>query len=231
LSFPLRNPTTLQDYFTPKDGVVQPFSGPIITADNGTYIVDGHHRWSAAYLIKPDFKIAAQDLGYVPTPQTALKQTQFGIVATTGVLKQSKAGKPNVFTVERTEFDEFVQKTIDAGDPKLQQTDPEEWAQQIAKVYSTFQLNLKYPEGLDRDLGRAHRSEQLTKYIQPYLWKNVELMRANNPFINDATTREVMPQVDGGTAGQNTVLNNLSGAANNGNSGVIFSFPIISYLG
>lgn len=197
---------------------------PVVTSDNGTYIVDGHHRWSAIYLINPTAQIVAQDLGYVPDPQIGLKQTQFGIIADTKWLKESEAGSPNVYSVTRQKFDEDVAKYINDGDSRIQ--DPVERAQTIADVYSTFQRNLKYPAGLDP-------KDQLP-YIQNYLWGNVLLMREKNPFIANATTRKVMPQMPDDTAdAQDRVMNNLAGVTNveTGNSGVIFTFPVISYLG
>ena len=77
--FPPGSGQSLQTYFA--GGTIQPFGNPIVTADNGTYIVDGHHRWSAIVLINPNTQVAALDLGYVPNPQTALKQAQIGVGA------------------------------------------------------------------------------------------------------------------------------------------------------
>lgn len=197
--------------------MVTPGAGPALTADNGTYIVDGHHRWSAIYLINPDAQIQAQDLGYVPDPKVALKQTQFGIAATTGQLEESAAGQPNVYDVTRELFDTKIVEYI-AGGPT-----PD-------VVIATFGENL--PEYKDSpEAWAALTDPEKIEKIQDFIWKNVELMRTNNPFIDGATSRRVMPQIPRGK--QDDVLNNLAGVTNKetGNSGVSFSFPIISYLG
>lgn len=60
LKFPLQDPDQLATYFA--GGVIQPFGNPIVTANDGTYIVDGHHRWSAIVLINPYTQVTALDL-------------------------------------------------------------------------------------------------------------------------------------------------------------------------
>lgn len=204
LNFPLQDSALLQKIFD--GGTITPFTGPVISANDGTYIVDGHHRWSQIYLINPTAQVVAKDLGYVPTPKTALRESQLGIVATTGDLKESAAGTPNVYDVTRLKFDEFVETTIYAP------TAPDP-----AAVIATFGLNISTPE-VWATLSDAAKMVE----IQNFLWVNVELMRKLNPYIPFATSRVVMPQY---TKDPDLVLNNLTGGS------VSFSFPTISYLG
>lgn len=168
----LQDPASIATFFD--GGVITPFGdAPVITAGDGTYIVDGHHRWSAIYLINPYAGVITVDAGYVPTPQTALKETQIGIVAQLGYLKVSPGGGINVYTVGRDVFDERVTEWITTG------------AQKDA-VLAVFRDNLGIPD-------TATEAEQLTA-IENYIWTNVERMRALNPYVPGATNREVMPQ-------------------------------------
>lgn len=168
----LQDPVSIETFFA--GGVITPFGGtPVITADNGTYIVDGHHRWSAIYLINPYTRVTTVDAGYVPNPQVALKETQIGIVAELGYLKVSPGGGLNVYSVDRDVFDAQVAEWITTGAEK-------------DAVLAVFRENLGIP---DTDT----EAEQLTA-IENYLWTNVERMRAMNPYVPGATNREVMPQ-------------------------------------
>ncbi len=195
----LQDPVALAADFA--GGVVTPGGGmPVLTADNGTYIVDGHHRWSVIYLVNPSAQVTITDIGYVPNPQTALKEAQIGVVAQLGYLKVSAGGGINVYTVDRSVFDASTATWINEGAQK-------------AEVLAVFRKNLGIPD-------TATEAEQITA-IQNYLWTNVQRMRALNAPIPDATSREVMPQVDP----IQPILAYLG-------SGLLsYSFPVISYLG
>lgn len=172
LKFPLQDPDSLQTYFA--GGTIQPFGNPIVTADNGTYIVDGHHRWSAIVLINPNTQVASLDLGYVPDPQTALKQAQIGVAGAKGFLAVAPGGGINLYTTDEQTFDVAVRGYIETG----AKTD------EVLDVFTTY-LGL---EGQTDD-------EKYTS-IQNYLWANVLRMRTDNPYIPGATDRSVMPQTD-----------------------------------
>lgn len=210
---PLRNADRLQEYFN--GGVIKPFNN-VVTADNGTYIVDGHHRWSAIYLINPSVQIVAQDLGYVPAPKVALKQAQFGVVADTGALKQSQAGAPNIYNVD--ELTKPVFNTKISG--YILGPDSANPLPSANEVIATFGRNLPEYKGRPEAWNALDGDEKMTR-IQDFIWQNVLLMREKNPPIEYATSRKVMPQIDD----NNKVLNGLAGGS------VIFSFPVISYLG
>ena len=172
LKFPLHNSAQLETYFA--GGIIQPFGNPVVTADNGTYIVDGHHRWSAIVLINPNTQVTAVDLGYVPTPQDALKQAQIGVAAVKGYLPSETVQGVNLYTVDETTFSDEVRRLIATGD------DPAA----VLDVFTTY-------------LGLAGQTEaQKYDSAVDYLWGNVLRMRTLNPYIPGATSRGVMPQTD-----------------------------------
>lgn len=111
--------------------------------------------------------------GYVPNPQTPLKETQIGTVAELGHLKVSPGGGVNVYTVERGVFGAQVADWITTGDQK-------------DAVLAVVQVSLGIPDS-------ATEAKQLTA-IENYIWTNVVRMRALNPYAPGATNREVMPR-------------------------------------
>ncbi|WP_328362799.1 ParB/Srx family N-terminal domain-containing protein [Mycobacterium sp. NBC_00419] len=209
LKFPLQDPASLTTYFS--GGVIQPFGNPIVTADGGAYIIDGHHRWSAIVLINPNTQVAALDLGYVPTPQDGLKEAQIGVAATKGFLAVSPGGGINLYTTDEQTFNTAVRGYIEtAADAHTQEPPPNiPWTDQVLNVFTTYL-------GLD-----GQTTDQKYTSIENYLWSNVLRMRALNPFIPGATSREVMPQTDPLPVTQGYLA---SGALS-------YSFPTISYLG
>lgn len=202
LIFPLQNANTLKTFFA--GGLIGPTGrllNPIVTADDGTYIVDGHHRWSQLYLINPYTQIVAVDVGYVPTPQTALKEAQFGVIAAKGYLKSTGIEGENIYTIPRELFDTRIVEYIAGGDDSAA----------VRKVFGDY---------LMFDSVTLPLEEQYT-IIQDYLWDNVLRMRNLNPYIPGAPVRAVMPQTDPSPIWQNYM----------GSGRLSYSFPTISYLG
>ena len=199
LRFPLRDPVQLATYFA--GGVIEPFGNPVMTSDDGTYIVDGHHRWSGIYLINPFTEVKSVDLGYVPRPQTGLVEAQVGVATELGYLKVSTGGGINVYTCDRATFDAAIADYINNNPDPVKE----------AQVYDVFTENLKLT-GTD---------PQKLVGIQNYLWTNVLRMRTYNPFVPGAPSRNVMPQADD----LKPILAYL------GSGQLSYSFPVISYLG
>jgi len=173
LKFQLQSPGQLATFFA--GGVITPFGNPLVTSDDGSYIVDGHHRWSGIYLINPFTEVSSVDIGYVPNPQVGLKEAQIGISAQLGYLKVSQGGGFNVYTVDRAVFDTAVVGWIISGAEK-------------DAVLTVFRHNLGIPDTATED-------EQFVA-IENYLWTNVQRMRNLNPYVPGATNREVMPQAE-----------------------------------
>jgi len=198
LKYPLQDPAQLTTYF--QGGLIQ-FSTPVLTADDGTYIVDGHHRWSGVVLINPYAQMAAVDIGYVPTPQDGLKQAQAGVAAVNYYLPSSTADEAgNLYTMSEAAFNDYVNQFIQAG------STPDD-------VLAVFAKNLNY--------SKKTPIEQQYVNIDNYLWSNVLRMRTLNPYVPGATTRVVMPQTDPLPLTQTYFA---SGALS-------YTFPTISYLG
>jgi hypothetical protein len=202
LKFPLQNPDQLKATFA---GGVMPPSGkvpnPVVTADGGTYIVDGHHRWSSVYLINPNTQIAAVDIGYVPTPQTALKEAQMGVVATKGYLASATVQGENLYTISQPLFDTRVRQYIEDG------TTPDA----VMAVFGSY---------LGFNPATTPLDDQYA-IVDKYLWTNVLRMRDLNPYIPEAPSRSVMPQTDPLPMWQQYMDSRA----------LSYSFPTISYLG
>jgi len=193
----LQDADTLKTYF--EGGIVQP-GDPLVTADNGAYIIDGHHRWSSVYVINPHTQVVAVDLGYVPNPQAALKQTQIAIAAQNGYLQGSTASGDNLYTIDEATFNAAIHDYISTGADE----------KGVLKVFTKYL-------GLDNQT-----KDQKYVSIENYLWSNVLRMRADNPYIPGATSREYMPQ----TSPLIPILARMDSP-----SLLSYSFPIISYLG
>ena len=199
LRFPLQDPVQLKTYFA--GGIIQPFGNPVVTANDGSYIVDGHHRWSAIYLVNPNTQVTALDMGYVPTPQTALKEAQMGVMAAKGYLASATVQGENLYTITQPVFDAKVRELIEAGKT------PDE----VMKVFGSY---------LGFDSATLPLDDQYT-IVQNYLWANVLRMRDLNPYVPGAPSRSVMPQTD--------PLPVTQGYWASGN--LSYSFPTIPYLG
>ena len=169
LGYPLTHADQLREYLI--GGYIS--SQKIISANNGTSIVDGHHRWSGLFVINPDTQLSSFDLGYAPTAKEALAETQFGVAAKDTYLPVEVVVGRNLFTINEEDFKKRVIEIIDFGVPS-EGLDPEPVA-----IRATF-LELR---GLTTDAE-----------ITAFLWQNVLRMRAGNQPIPGATGRGYMPQ-------------------------------------
>lgn len=211
VGFPLgRDPDSLRTSFA--GGNVTVANQLILTSADGQYVVDGHHRWSQLFLINPYASIGAADIGYVPNPKEALRETQLAIAAQTGYLGESSAGNDNLFTMDQSTFNTQVAAIIDNG----QYPDSSPYAGDPTKP-AVFDVFTEYL-GLE---GQTDDEKMVS--IQNYLWTNVLTMRDKNFYITDAPVRDVMPQTSRSTF--QPVLGWLQSES------LSYSFPTISYLG
>lgn len=100
LAYPLSGQADPEIYFQSNVTV----GGPIVTL-NGTYIIDGHHRWSQLYMMNPDAAIEA--VNYTcsnPDPEDALRVFQGAIAATHGTVPHSDGGVANVYAMSSSEI-------------------------------------------------------------------------------------------------------------------------------
>lgn len=210
LRFPLENNPEngiypLDTYL--KGGLILHPAGVILTANNGTYVLDGHHRWSSVYVINPYTQIQAVDLGYVPSPQDGLKQTQLSIIARDAELNPQFVASTNLLdpNLPRSVFDAEVRTFIYAGDEV-----------RTLNVFADFlgeKVPLDDPFNLEAKLAAA----------QDYMWTNVQRLQTYNEPYPDVTNRGYMPQPKGDN--YPPYLQLLESGA------VSYTLPIISYLG
>ena len=106
LSYPLKDPGNVELYL--KGGTVSVAGKSIVTGGDGTFVIDGHHRWSQLFCINPDAKISAMDLTDIKEPLQALKATQLGIAAQTGEVPKAAGGGVNLFTIGQDELKKYV---------------------------------------------------------------------------------------------------------------------------
>jgi hypothetical protein len=170
LKFPLTNVSSAKvTLFC--NAPIRILNNPIVTAADGKYVIDGHHRWSQIYSVNPKCEMAAIDLTDIKDPINALKSAQLAIA--TGTDKDGNKittipfatvqGK-NLLKINESELKEYVVKTT---------TDD------VLQVFKDFEKSLD--------------SKQK---VADYIWKNVKQMQTNNQPVKGAPGRGVMPQTD-----------------------------------
>ena len=137
---------------------------------DGSFVLDGHHRWSTIYTINPQARILSVDIGMGETPQELLKATQIAVGADLGFLPVAVvAPGNNLFEVSETVFRAKVESLI---------TGNGDGGQAVMEVFARY--------------GFADMTA-----VQDRLWANVQLLRANNRPALDVK-RDFMPQPRGG---------------------------------
>jgi len=218
LSYPLKlTPTSdLIAYFN--GGTFAP-GGKIVTCGGGRYIIDGHHRWSQLYCMNPNAKIEAIDMTSFKSPYLALKVTQLAIAATVNKIPIESVSGTNLIGINEDALKEYISanmgqnaiaafvdlmnKSKNSSQPQTQESNSEFILNYFKRLDEYEQDGKLYP---DYDDGRggsgvANQAPQqdkfkVIKFAQNYLWKNVQLMNANNRPINGASKRDFMPQTD-----------------------------------
>lgn len=99
------------------DGVAK-FNSPIVTL-NGKYIIDGHHRWSQAYIANPDVKIPSYDMRATIEPLQALKSVHVAIAADTKELPLSSAKGINLYLMKRQDVLKYVKNFLTEASLRL----------------------------------------------------------------------------------------------------------------
>lgn len=171
LKWPLTNVASAEQFLFCGKNPVKVGNNYIITAHQGLYIVDGHHRWSQVYSINPKCNIAAIDLIDLDDPIEALKATQFGIAAgkdasgyEISTIPSSVVLGKNLLTYSEADVKEYVNKMITAD---------------VMAVFKRFDSNLDSKEKIGN-----------------YIWGNVKAMQTDNLPVSGAPGRGIMPQTD-----------------------------------
>lgn len=205
----------------------------ILTANNGTYVLDGHHRWSQLFVFNPNTQIQALDIGYVPNPKEGLALTQVSVANRDNVIASKPVDGINLYSVGKDVFyakvQEYIDSNVNEAPPQVfKDKDGNEQVitatnrQLILATFGNFFENV--PDTYEGQLALYQPAKQAELDIQTldYLWSNVLLMRQYNQFAPGATSRPYMPQPDGSYVPYLAPLQS-------GN--VTFTFPIVSYLG
>jgi len=164
LKYPLMDPYTTEVYL--KGGIVAVAGKKIVTANNGKFIIDGHHRWSQLYIINPKAMIVSFDLTDIKNPMYALEYTQLGIAGQIGYVPTSSVKGTNLLLATKKQIYDYILKNI---------TKP---------VVDIFVKILKF------------NPVNPIIEIQEYIWNNVKSMQKNNKPVAGAPSRNLMPQTD-----------------------------------
>ena len=166
LTYPLTDVKSAESCL--KGGTVAIAGKRIITAE-GSYVVDGHHRWSQLYAMNKDAKIAVTDMVSkdLKNPLDFLKITQVAIAADLGKVEtQTAKGSINLITISEDQLKKFVIDTI---------TGP------VLDVFKKY--------------NKATTKEEAADYI----WTNVQSMQKTSKPVEGAPKRDFMPQTDDAT--------------------------------
>lgn len=161
-----------------KGGTVAIAGKRIITAE-GSYIVDGHHRWSQLYAMNKDAKIAVTDMVSkdLKNPLDFLKITQVAIAADLGkVPTQTAKGSINLITISEDQLKKFVKNTITPD---------------VMKIFVKYG-KVKVNSNKDAENLSSSNLEQAANYI----WSNVQSMQKTSKPVEGAPKRDFMPQTD-----------------------------------
>jgi len=163
LKFSLTNETSLANCL--KSGTVT-IKAPIVTY-NGTYVIDGHHRWSQLYAVNARASIEAIDLqGPEMNPVDVLKIVQLAIAGELGKVPKAAVEGDNLLKVDDSFIKGYIKKTITPG------------CIDIFKKFRSKVANIGTAEGIADNI------------IIP----NVQLMRKTSQPVTGAPSRDVMPQ-------------------------------------
>jgi len=176
LTYPLTDVKSAEDCL--KGGSVAIAGNRIVTAE-GSYIIDGHHRWSQLYAMNKDAKIAVTDMVSkdLKKPMDFLKITQVAIAADLKKVPNATAkGSINLITISKDQLKKFVKTTITPDVMK------------IFVKYGKVKVNSKK----DAENLSASNLEQAANYI----WTNVQSMQQTSKPVEGAPKRDFMPQTD-----------------------------------
>ena len=177
--WPLCNPECIHNIF--KANVE--LGIPIVTF-NDVFVIDGHHRWSQAFIFNQDCKLVSINFKGNLSAVEMLKATQGVIAAWKSQHGEANQGLPsntvapgfNIFDKNRKEMEGFLDHVFDGEiDLKGKKCDVD----QVVAVLGQY-----VPEVTDR--------ASLTKY----LCDGAEKLKNNNSPVVGAPNRGLMPQTD-----------------------------------
>lgn len=110
LNFPLKDAATAEMCLKGENVLLG--GTPIVTFNKG-YVIDGHHRWSQAFCLNPDAKMASLNLTKANlSPIEALKSTQVAVATTIGDIPIKTVEGHNLFEAPKEVVVKFVLEHI-----------------------------------------------------------------------------------------------------------------------
>lgn len=94
------------------------FNAPIVTL-NSRFIIDGHHRWSQAFIANPEVKVPVYDMTATISPVQALKATHLAVAADMGELPLSSAKGINLYSAKEVDIQNAVKRHLTEQARKL----------------------------------------------------------------------------------------------------------------
>jgi hypothetical protein len=182
LDYPIKTkPKNISSYI--KNGIG---SMPSIVV-SGNYIIDGHHRWSQIYCLNKNGKIPTYNISFdgKEDPTTILKKIHIGIAATTGKvpLTGGESKDTNLFTVEYNVFRLWITDRLSANPRALDA---------FKQVEDEMRKKIGSKKDVTTEMAAQSEDPFIKNVILPYLWSNVEAIKANRGKY----PRSIMPQTE-----------------------------------
>lgn len=110
LKYGLTHPENIKNYFSKEVEI----KTPIVTY-NGSYIIDGHHRWSQIYIFNPKAKLVCINFEGDLSPIQVLKSTQGSIAADISKVPVSKVEGTSMYDVDEDTIRKYITSYISDG--------------------------------------------------------------------------------------------------------------------
>lgn len=187
LKYPLTNPENIKNSYSNKGKNVV-IKYPIVTF-RGTFIIDGHHRWSQVYAMNPDATMTCfnYDSGSI-SPQSMLKTTQGTIAAVMADTTNDNNGDklPNNTVEGQNLYDKKW------GEEEIKEYVKETASDDVIEVLAECRKGKKY-------WSKFNNMDDVANFIA----NNMISLKANNDPIFGAPNRGEMPQTDKGGTDEN----------------------------
>lgn len=107
LQWILNGKQDLRKFFKPSVTVVAP-----IVSFKSTFVIDGHHRWSQAYICNPKLKIKSIDFTGTLSPMQMLKAVQATIGSNLGKIPVSTVDGKSLYKVSEEQLVQYVDRYL-----------------------------------------------------------------------------------------------------------------------
>lgn len=223
LKFAVKSVANLLDLL--KDGEKAPGGNPIVTANGGTLVIDGHHRWSQVYCINPNATIKAVDLtlqgakaeDYLKVMQLSiasdLKDVPVQTVKGTNLLDPSLSQEVLQGWLSKNTPQEVLSACGTQGSPlqkairqkitSMGGTPPDQVKNKNFKPQQPAQQPAQQSAapvqeaafGKSANLAAGMTQDGL-KWLSTLIWLNIQSMRKTSQPVPPAPKRDFMPQTD-----------------------------------